>query len=258
MKKTFGMEDIHHFRVEVKKTRAFLRMLSSNDDTGKIKIPGPLKEAYRKAGKMRDIQLHREDIRNEKKAGIQPGGAYLQQLDNKLEAARKELKSLRPRILPLSRQKIEKKLQGLPSPDIESFTKEKLVAVARIAPAKTIGNEELHLTRKNLKDIIYLSKTFETDLAVPFPYSGWSRNTEKYINALAADLGKLQDSFTALAHLGDPHFPAGAEEKKWLNANRRKHRMIIRKIKQQLKNKYFKNPYPLPGTNPSCNPRQAR
>src|SRR6266436_3162758 len=62
IKRSKGMEDIHHFRVEIKKLRAFLRMLQTGRDAP-IKIPGSLKKIYHYAGLIRELQLHQQTIK---------------------------------------------------------------------------------------------------------------------------------------------------------------------------------------------------
>ena len=61
--KDFETESIHKLRVEYKKLRAFLRMLSTeNASQKKIKIPRKLKKAYAIAGSIRDLQLQHKTI----------------------------------------------------------------------------------------------------------------------------------------------------------------------------------------------------
>src|SRR5262245_19892691 len=65
MKRRLSREAIHHFRVEVKKLRAFLRMISGD----KLKIPHALKNIYRQAGSVRELQLFLQQTNKEKTWG---------------------------------------------------------------------------------------------------------------------------------------------------------------------------------------------
>ena len=59
IKKEGSAKAIHLFRVEIKKLRAFLRLLSlglKKEDA--LKLPPKIKKMYRYAGKVRDRQLH--------------------------------------------------------------------------------------------------------------------------------------------------------------------------------------------------------
>jgi CHAD domain-containing protein len=246
--KNSGMEDIHHFRVEIKQLRAFLRMLSSKD--GVIKIPGPLKNIYRLAGTVRDLQLHKQDIEKEMDITADFIVKYLQQLDKKLDEAKRKLKhAIKPGLLTLARQKIEKRLPGeLAVTTIENFIKEKLGSANKIA-ATNNKDKELHVIRKNLKDVIYVARIFETDLMIPFPYSGWNKNMKKYITGLASTLGKFQDSFTWLSQLKHPGNHITGKGKKWLDTTRRKHLLKIKRLKHSLKNKYGKHHDPFSASN---------
>lgn len=59
IKMHFRDEDIHKFRVEVKKLRAFLRLIALGIKNPKdLKLPKKLKEINTTAGAIRDIHLH--------------------------------------------------------------------------------------------------------------------------------------------------------------------------------------------------------
>ena len=59
----FDMEAIHQFRVEYKKLRAFLRIISLQHETaGEIKFPKKLKRGYNIIGSVRDLQLQQQRI----------------------------------------------------------------------------------------------------------------------------------------------------------------------------------------------------
>src|SRR5690348_18289101 len=58
----FNAEDIHHFRVEVKKLRAFLRLLTASEKLEGPLLPENLKSLYRYVGIIRNIQLHRHHL----------------------------------------------------------------------------------------------------------------------------------------------------------------------------------------------------
>src|ERR1051326_2620249 len=75
----FNAEDIHDFRVNIKKFRAFLRMASmENDDSGKYKLPKRLKKFYEIAGNIRSLQLQEQHIKKViKETYIKQPGNYL-------------------------------------------------------------------------------------------------------------------------------------------------------------------------------------
>src|SRR5688572_29116885 len=53
----FEMEDIHELRVEYKKSRAFLRLLQHHEDSYDLHIPRKIKQVYKAAGDVLDLQL---------------------------------------------------------------------------------------------------------------------------------------------------------------------------------------------------------
>ena len=57
--KEFDKEDIHDFCIEVKKLRAFLRLLDIKKDDEVPLIPALLKTFYGYVGIIRDVQLHK-------------------------------------------------------------------------------------------------------------------------------------------------------------------------------------------------------
>ena len=88
----FDAEKIHEFRVEYKKLRAFLRMLSQEDEkSGEIKISKKLKKAYHISGSIRDLQLQQLRILEGTKQELKKPAAYLTLL-------RKEIDKLKPEL----------------------------------------------------------------------------------------------------------------------------------------------------------------
>src|SRR4051794_37076234 len=60
--KEFDADDIHDFRVEVKKLRAFLRLLDIKNEDNEPVIPSLLKTFYGYIGIVRNIQLYQHDL----------------------------------------------------------------------------------------------------------------------------------------------------------------------------------------------------
>lgn len=238
IKEKAGTEDIHAFRVEVKKLRAFVRLLQEGQD--KIKIPRPLKKAYRKAGLVRSLQLHRQIIKD---ARDKPEGLpvqYLKQVDKKISAAKKDLKqALQPALLRRAKAKMEKKLQGaLRQAAVREFYQKKLTAVRDMFSAASMDDEQWHTTRKILKDILYNAKTFEADLSRRFPVQGWNKDKQDAYTTLTDELGKFQDSSTELLHLQSSPYGIKPMERKAVLALRRRQRQLKRRLLQSLKEKY--------------------
>jgi CHAD domain-containing protein len=236
MEKAFGMEVIHHFRVEVKKLRAFLRILSAEKGCNKIKIPRQLKDVYKNAGLVRDLQLHIRNIENEGNSSGIPL-SHLQQLKRKLAVAKRKLKNvMKPEVLPDAQKKIEKKVAGnLEDLVVENFVQTKTTTILKAISRKTIGDKDLHTVRKYLKDILYIAKIFETELLQPFPFRNWDKEKENYFIGLADELGKFQDSCVSLIHLKeDLQTNVSDEEKGLISSISRKQQRVKRQLKEVI------------------------
>jgi CHAD domain-containing protein len=233
--KEMGMEDIHHFRVEVKKLRAFLRMLQTASGH-KLKIPGALKQMYGKAGAVRDLQLHRETIKERHDKHTTMPAPHLKHVSREITGAVKDLKkTMHPGLLRLARSKIEKKIPaGLSAAAIHDFYDQKLAAVRDIVSAGKFSDRQLHTIRKYLKDILYNAKTFETDLSCRYPVRVWNRKMEKYYTALTDELGKFQDSCVELKHFQNRQHQPGPWKKELVTALRREKQQIKDRLKQAL------------------------
>lgn len=246
MKKNANREDIHRFRVEVKKLRAFLRLLQDNET--KIKLPRPLKEVYRRAGKLRDLQLHHQTIRHI--AADQELTALHSKVNKKMAAAIKYMKKAMSRsLLQKAQQKIEKKLPGYLSPSaIQLFYDKKIAAIPEHVPSGSMTDKQLHAIRKNLKDILYNAQLFETDLSRRFPASQWNKEKEKHYTALADELGQFQDSCVALAQLRRSRRKAGPEEKQTIIALQYNQQQLRKHLLLSLNEKYRQDGSFVPGS----------
>src|SRR5215472_18248673 len=81
--KEFDAQDIHDFRVEVKKIRAFLRLLGIKKEEGEPLIPKLLKTFYGYVGTIRNIQLSEYSLSNYAAVrSVEIPAGYLKLLDD--------------------------------------------------------------------------------------------------------------------------------------------------------------------------------
>lgn len=185
----FNKIQIHRFRVQVKKLRAFLRLLQSNpSQKKKLKIPGNLKKIYRAAGEIRNIQNHRSWIKDFFQNKSIPK-TYLVLLKKKLNASKQKMNDSLDKKPGFQKKKneIESKIEfNFDHSWLSPFFDEKKATITRIlAEEKT--DAVLHLLRKTLKDLDYTEKWIR-QLA---EYKEWkSRFAMKELIEL---LGKHQD-----------------------------------------------------------------
>jgi len=200
----FLEEDIHEFRVEVKKLRAFLRLTGGNSSDGYgPKLPRKLHAFYTVIGRVRSLQLQQDRIRAlaiEKDISLPD--TYLDQIADKIKhgiaRAKKRSKGKNP---------FEKGAQKLLSrlPDklnramIRRFTRSELEALALLLKPFFFPEDSLHSIRKILKDILYTWYYIEGKAADLLP--SILLGNEEIIGKITDSLGDFQDISTQLALL---------------------------------------------------------
>lgn len=91
----FAANDIHHFRVEMKKLRAFMRLINLTNSVKQHKIPKQLKSFYNIAGNIRNLQLHEPRIANlSSDLFIQSPTSYLQFLQEEEKSMKKKARQI--------------------------------------------------------------------------------------------------------------------------------------------------------------------
>jgi CHAD domain-containing protein len=154
----FEEEDIHAFRVAVKKLRAWMRLVCSADKQPKLRLSKKLHELYDIAGEIREAQLRL------KKAGAPKGklASYINHLEDTIAFNKGEWhKKYKDDIV----KKLAKKLGGkalkkMPGKAFAAFMKDKL-QVLEDAADNTPDDESIHNCRKSVKDMLYNTKLTE-------------------------------------------------------------------------------------------------
>ncbi|HEY6504891.1 MAG TPA: CHAD domain-containing protein [Chitinophagaceae bacterium] len=240
MKRDFNEEAIHLFRVDVKKLRAFLRLMRpAAKEPGQLKFPTKFKKLYSLAGKIRDRQLYLERIRQYNKAG---NGRSR----NKIYVLQKEIKELANKRddFPAKKEFKEtedKLIQQLPvnAEDVllKNFFQQKLTVISEVVSKGDYKEKELHSIRKSLKDIIYVTRILRDDLKIPVPFSWWDESELKKAENLSHTLGLFNDACIALAFLPPADIKkSGPGEREHLQALRRKWLAEKRKLKKEALN----------------------
>jgi CHAD domain-containing protein len=224
----FETESIHQLRVEYKKLRAFLRMISEEKDSGqKIKIPGKLKKAYHIAGSIRDLQLQCENIFAITKEETKKPESYLNLLQ-------KEIKKLQPRFsnIPLEKAITEsvKKADELLSEEMSTihpgkFINNNCTAIIAIIISRNFTDVNMHAIRKHLKDIFYtIQKPKDVNQEIKLYTPGILNTEKKYFDELLEEFGNLQDKVTSLILL----------QEQWLHSLNTSDRQILFRIKRNI------------------------
>ena len=226
--KHFETESIHQLRVEYKKLRAFLRMISEEKDgEQEIKIPGKLKKAYHIAGSIRDLQLQCKSIPAITEEETKKPESYLKLL-------KQYIQKLKPEFLNIPLKKtIEKSIKKTGELTVEKintihsgkFINNNCTAIIAIIISRNFSDVNMHAIRKHLKDIFYTIQRLEDeDEEIKFNIPEISNMEKKYFDELLEEFGNFQDKVTSLTLLED----------QWLNSLNIFNRQILVRAKKSL------------------------
>jgi len=152
----FEMESVHEFRTEIKKLRAFFRLLNVeiNDHSG-LKIPKKIKTFYGYAGTIRNLQLQLDNMSAYSQYIVTEAYIdYLKKIIEKWEDNAIEFTGSEKNFYG-DEEKIMRKLPGkLRKASVRKFLRNKMNELASLI--KDLPDDDiLHSIRKLLKDILY-------------------------------------------------------------------------------------------------------
>lgn len=201
----FGAEANHAFRVEVKKLRAFLRLLRfSQPQAENLHLPKSFHEFYQAVGTIRSIQIQKQWVETVCKelACSMPAG-YTEVLNRKekeaINSAGQKAKEIDVHEI---RNQLIKAVQGtFHKKEAEAFVQKKREKLLTYLAAVTLTDENLHNVRKLLKDLLYVWPWIEEEMTEAFPSRYFTKET---CLQLANRLGTFQDCCTVLALFSPP------------------------------------------------------
>ncbi len=212
MRKHFDDDDIHDFRLSVKKLRAFLGMVSLDSTCRRrLRIPGNIRRLFRKAGNLRDMRLF------EKKAlsfftGNEKPVFFLKGLEAETSLCEKELYTHLHKNP--CRDSVKAMIRKLPENDeplaASFFYDEKKQMLQRLFAEKEITGHMFHIMRKHIKDL-HVIRGLEMEYAgtasqAHFAQYHGLKNTEN----LAVQLGHFNDSSMLINFLSSFRFSQNA------------------------------------------------
>lgn len=235
---SFDTEMIHELRIEYKKLRAFLRLLKMDPRTGQLIMSPDFKALYAAAGQVRDLQLFLPPVIVRAEKDNTPLPVYIGYLQRRLFQEKEAL------VEAVEKLKAGKALDhitdALPSSlndaAIRKFIHRKVAAIQVILLALE-KDKELHTIRKQLKDIIYNIRIFDSDWGISFPVTAW--RSEKRLQDTAAMLGDFNDRCIALSFLSENIIDPLPEAEKsvlktWRIAMREEKELFKRQMTGQL------------------------
>lgn len=197
----FEIEDIHEFRTEIKKLRAFLHLLEmESDDDIPFRITKKMKTFYGYAGVIRNLQLQVKSVEAyfENSAGTIPI-LYLNTLRNEIETWEKNTKDFMDPDNNFYND--EEKIKVLLPDKLKNNSVKKFIQYILYQLQKSLtrleDDETLHSIRKYLKDIVYNWPFIQEDIGLlPVGLSN-----EEDVRSCTEILGHFRDKCIALVLL---------------------------------------------------------
>lgn len=197
----FDPDDNHEFRVEIKKLRAFIRLVNVSQPENQSKISKPIKKFYRLVGDIRNLQLHEQRIQSlSSDLVIENPELYLEGLYQEEKSLKKEANHKAA----LSFKSFQKKLVGEAPAELtegskNEFVRRSLSRLSQLLSLPEYSDENFHDLRKIIKDLIYNFDYLEGAIVsiLPAPLNGL-----KFMEDLADMLGDFHDLSLALLFLG--------------------------------------------------------
>ena len=210
-------EAIHLFRTDIKKLRAFLRLLSlQTEDDKKMKLPAALKKMYTSAGIIRDAQLKRQRLHSMLHLGKQHTEILILSSEQ-LAALQQDFLSAKE--LKAAEASLDKHLpEILFNATVQSFFYQKQFGIKSIMDAGLYRDEQLHEVRKQLKDLLYIIKIDE-DTGTTLPFSFWNKEELIFAEKLAHELGLFNDAVVMLGFLQAEDCKQSMAPEEWQEAH---------------------------------------
>ena len=226
-------DPIHDWRVDYKKLRAVIRLLSAEEK--ELEIPLSMKDVYMLAGEVRDRQMQHERMLQWFGSESLFPPEYTSLLQDEISANAAQLQPLTENdvILRIGEHKI---ISALPShiakKDIESFIQEQLYEIRNILWLTYKKDDYLHSCRKHLKDAQYVMDAIGAEHYRAEKIIG--RPTIEQLQAAAKELGDFNDQCVCMTFLSSSYLNRlPGEEKIILSSIKTK----TQKEKTKMKNK---------------------
>jgi CHAD domain-containing protein len=167
----FKPKDIHCFRVELKKLRAFIRLINLASVEDQAKIPKSLKRFYNITGNIRNLQLHQQRV-NELCKDLNLGlpSSYMQFLKKEEQVMKEKARQMTGEI---SMHNFETKLISKVPEQLDkkvktAFVQKRETRLEELFTLPLYYDEGLHEIRKLVKDLVndykYIGKFVDAEL----------------------------------------------------------------------------------------------
>ena len=238
-KKDGSAEVIHLFRIEIKKLRAFLRLLSLElKKENELKLSSKIKEMYQYAGKVRDRQLYHKRMKFTIKNN-EPQFPEIKMVWKDIAGKKEKMENkwLSDKDFFAAELKLKKKLPNeIGTATVDAFFSLELGNISSLANKGSITGKELHTIRKSLKDIIHIIKLYRAEMKVKRPFIFWNKGREEAAERLAQRLGSFNDLSMDLYFLKKAMKMNSDSKTKEMQSLHKAWRAEKRKLKKQIVN----------------------
>ena len=236
----FSEKSIHEFRVSYKKLRAFFRMISSREKKSEIiKTNKKIREAYRMAGKIRDLQLYQKKM-NTVLENYKFNLQYTPSIKREIKKTKIRLfDRLNKDSFTASLKKTSKKFPlHFTIKELKGFAENKWSYIST-ALQHTDSDKAIHSLRKHLKDLYYVFEIYSDANIGNATKIILKGNKLKFIKECTDALGRLQDRVSAVTLLNNFSNRKGKWNKSviketWLMDIKNSKRLIVKKLSTQL------------------------
>ena len=231
--KNYYDDDIHDFRVSVKKLRAFLKMANIKKEADKPLISKLLKTFYGYIGILRNIHLQKQKVFKYTADGKKAVPAlYIQLLTNEEDCYKKDTAELiKDNNFEDVKNKIIKALpEKIDKDHLKKFIGKLLKKLKKLLPGVK-DDETIHSIRKILKDVLYTYPYIKNEPDLPKLISN-----KKKLKTITGLLGDYIDKYIELKYLAPGYLNKinNPIEKKLLLQIQTTHKQEKRLLKQKL------------------------
>lgn len=193
--KHFDAGNIHKFRLEVKKLNSLLRLAGIVHKHSRLLA---LHKFYKAVGIIRSPQLQQQRIVLLKRERYKIlSKSYLKYLKQAIADEKVKAVNLIKRKKPFGKE-VKKIVDRLPErlkrTSIQTFIDQKMGIHTRLLKLNSISDESLHVARKSLKDMVYISSEVKESSLIPSS----SSVSKKTIHATTKLLGEFHDKCVSL------------------------------------------------------------
>ena len=199
----FELEAIHNFRVEIKKLRAFMRLLNTMKAMEEpLKLNGKLKKCYRIAGEIRNRQLHNQRIIQLcRDLEIEPPVSYLNLFSVEEKMMKQQCRSIAKNLSfnDLEEHTVSHVRHKLSEKAKYVYVKRKEKVLKGFLLSPHLSDEDLHGLRKVIKDLLY-SWTYVIAYVELLPQFFAHKEKLEELGERIGDFGDLCTAMNFLTH----------------------------------------------------------